>query len=119
MRKARSTAGPPRYLYTVTLHTGDKAVQLPVTAETPEQATVEAARFWGIPWTRALQDMDVEQGRELPRRLCPRCGNYVFESQEDYCEKCRRELAVEKENLRRRAARYFREQANGERRENG
>ena len=115
MRAKKTITGRPRFLWMVRLHTPDKVMTLPVAAETQEEATVEAAKFWGISWASAVRDMEVEKRSEYPKRLCPRCGNYLWDPEADYCEKCRRELAVEQENLRRRKERYYREQAIKER----
>lgn len=90
---------------------------IPVIAEDREQATVKAAAFWGVPWTKVAADCAVEKIRELLPHNCPRCGRYVFDSAEDYCPACRDLLRHEEEALQKRKAAYYREQAAAEKKE--
>lgn len=115
MAQRRETAGPAKLRrYTVKLHQHgqEKPSELPVVAENREQATVEAARIWGVSWARHVCDMDVTGGEEaILRRLCPRCGAFIFERKEDYCPACRVAIRQDAENLKLRERRYYREQA--------
>lgn len=89
---------------------------VPVTADTREQATVKAAALWGVPWARVAADCDVEKRYEILPHNCPKCGNYVYDPEEEYCTRCRVALRQDEERLQRRKAGYYREQAIQEKR---
>lgn len=49
-----------------------------VTAQTPEEAGVAAARVWGVPWSKVAAFLDVRQEGTAYRRRCPACGREFF-----------------------------------------
>ncbi len=83
---------------------------IPVIAEDKEQATVKAAKFWGVPWNKVVAECTVEFIRELIPHNCPDCGTYVFESEEEYCPACKFRLKAEENIMRKRKAEFFRKQ---------
>lgn len=58
-----------------------------VVADTWEQATVAAARFWGIPWGRFVAHMELERKLEARKNVCIKCGR-VFFGRGTMCQSC-------------------------------
>ena len=89
---------------------------LPVVADNAELATVEAARIWGVPWTRIAFDAEAKKESEILPRVCVKCRRALYEAGEKYCPACRAAIRSDEENVRRRKARWYREQAIREKR---
>ena len=52
-----------------------------------QQATVEAAFWWEVPWKKVAADCDVVKIGDIPRNVCVDCGK-VFNREGMRCEIC-------------------------------
>ena len=60
-----------------------------VIAKDWEQATVEAARFWGISWTANVANMDLLEKLEARKNVCLKCGKFFYGTSESgLCQRC-------------------------------
>lgn len=81
-------------------------VQVPVMAPDWEQATVQAARFWGANWGKIFWQCELVRKTEVLRNVCCRCGKH-FNGDGVECEPCRKIRAVEERNARAAEQRYW------------
>lgn len=72
-----------------------------VIADNWEQATVKAAKFWGVKWKDVAFFCDLEKTMEARRGVCLKCRRIIYSSRE-LCEDCAHALQVEDEQARRR-----------------
>lgn len=77
-----------------------------VAAEDWERATVEAARFWDVPWGKYVAGMELLQRKEAHRHLCCRCGR-MFNAEGTLCEACQKILHTEEQETARRLKRTW------------
>lgn len=80
-----------------------------VTAENWELATVEAAKFWGVPWREVAAKC--EQKHRIvgaPRNICCRCRR-VYYGALPMCDMCKKEAMLEEQRLRRALKRAYAE----------
>ena len=76
-----------------------------VNAPNWEQATVEAAKWWEVPWGKVAALCECERQEKVPRHVCVRCGQ-IFNGDGIRCTKC--EIVERDRELNRRArARKF------------
>ena len=75
--------------------------EIMVCADTAEEAGVEAARLWGVPWTKIAAMLDAEDHGVSWRVTCPACSR-VFPSATERAGRC---PACEKLH-RQRAAKF-------------
>lgn len=52
-----------------------------------EQATVEAAAWWQVPWRTVAAECEATKVGDLPRNVCARCGK-IFHAEGLLCEMC-------------------------------
>ncbi len=77
-----------------------------VSAPNWEQATVEAARFWDVPWRKVAALCECHKTAEVNRNVCVNCG-VIFHGEGPLCTKCGL-IARDKEmNRRARERRYY------------
>ena len=98
-----ATARKRDYLWFIT---APGHVQVPVVAPDWEQATVQAARFWGANWGKIFWQCELVRKTEVIRNVCCRCGKH-FNGDGVECEPCRRIRAVEERNARAAEQRYW------------
>lgn len=67
-----------------------------VQAESWEMATVEAAKFWGLPWGKLVAEMQCEGIWRAFRHVCHRCGR-IFNGEGMVCDACRRAMETDRE----------------------
>ena len=67
-----------------------------VLAESWEQATVEAARGWGVPWGKVVAQMHCECSYRAAKHVCARCGR-IFNGDGALCSACEQTLETERE----------------------
>lgn len=78
-----------------------------VQAENWEQATVEAAKWWEVPWGKVAAMCELQKKEDLPRLVCVKCHEIVYgmERGQTMCAKCacieRDRRDSEKANARR------------------
>lgn len=72
-----------------------------VVADSWEQATVEAAKFWGIPWGKAVAKMELERKLEARKNVCIKCGR-VFFGPGTMCQSCEKGTQQELEITKKR-----------------
>lgn len=76
-----------------------------------ELATVEAAKWWDVPWGKVAAECSLQKKAELPRNVCAECGNIFYGRDGDRvrCAMC--EATARSRESERRAAevRYWRE----------
>lgn len=80
---------------------------MPVIAESWEQATVEAARLWGVRWGAVAALCELEEKRPVIRNVCCRCGTW-FHGSGVVCDHCRSEAEIEERRVRAAKKNYFR-----------
>ncbi|MCQ2439455.1 MAG: hypothetical protein MJ074_06810 [Oscillospiraceae bacterium] len=79
-----------------------------VVAPNWEQATVEAARFWGVPWGQVASKC--EQKNKIigaPSNVCGRCGR-IYYGVMPLCEACKLTVQTEEALLRESRNRAYR-----------
>ena len=78
-----------------------------VIAPTWELATVEAAKFWDVPWREvAAHCVEKQKIVSPPRNICKRCGHF-FQGALPMCDVCKKEAKLEEAHLRRRLSRAY------------
>lgn len=82
-------------------------VTAPVIAEDWELATVEAARFWGVPWATVAAQCELQEKRPVVKCVCCRCGTW-FHGSGVMCDHCRSETEIEERRVKAAKQRYFR-----------
>ena len=88
-----------------------------VAADNWEQATLEAARYWGVPWRRIAARCELVEKSIYVRNICPKCGR-MFNREGVLCTVCReseRSYREERERSAKAAAakeirRFYREE---------
>ena len=72
-----------------------------------EQATVEAAKWWEVPWGKVAALCECERQEIVPRHVCVRCGQ-IFNGDGIRCTKC--EIVERDRELNRiaRARKFYR-----------
>lgn len=79
-----------------------------VSAENWELATVEAAKFWGVPWGKVAALCECKQKIVgAPRNICCRCKRTYFGTP-PLCGACREAMKTEEKLLRRARERAYR-----------
>lgn len=79
-----------------------------VSAENWELATVEAAKFWGVPWGKVAALCECKQKIVgAPRNICCRCKRTYFGAP-PLCGACREAIKTEEQLLRRARERAYR-----------
>lgn len=81
-------------------------VQVPVVAADWEQATVQAARFWDVPWAKIFCQCELVRKTVVIRNVCCRCGKH-FNAPGVECEPCRMIRATEEQNEKAAERRYW------------
>ncbi len=79
-----------------------------VSAVSWEQATVEAAAWWDVPWKEVAALCECERTEEVRRNVCVQCGQ-IFHGQGLRCTRCEVAERDRELNRRARARRYYRE----------
>lgn len=82
-------------------------VTAPVIAESWEQATVEAARFWGVRWGAVAAMCELQEKRPVVKNVCYKCGAY-FHGSGVVCDHCRSEAEIEERRMQAAKKNYFR-----------
>ena len=77
-----------------------------VAAEDWERATVEAARFWGVPWAKIFCQCELVRKSEVLRNVCIRCKRH-FNGEGVECEPCQKLRAIEEKEAQAAARRYW------------
>ena len=73
-----------------------------VIAPTWELATVEAAKFWEVPWREVAAYCEMKRKIvALARNICKRCGRYIFSGEPPLCDGCLKEAKLEEAELQR------------------
>ena len=79
-----------------------------VSAPNWEQATVEAAKWWDVPWKTVAAMCECHKTAAVQRNVCQRCG-VIFHGQGVLCTKCglvERDLEL---NRKANSRRFYRE----------
>ena len=95
---------PPQHLWWVRHPECGLAV---VDAPNWEQATVEAAAWWAVPWREVAALCECEREEIVPRHVCICCGK-IFNGSGFRCTKCEIIERDKRLNQRARARRYYR-----------
>ena len=75
-----------------------------------EQATVEAAIWWQVPWGKVAAECEVSKIGDLPRNVCMECGK-IFHAEGLLCELCAAKARDAELNRVANARRFWREMA--------
>ena len=94
---------PPQHLWWVRHPECGLAV---VDAPNWEQATVEAAAWWEVPWKEVVALCECEREEVVPRHVCICCGK-IFNGDGFRCAKCEIVERDKRLNQRARARRYY------------
>ena len=90
-----------------------------VTASCEELAGVEAARFWGVPWTKVAAYINGQRVSSAYRRKCVKCGKEYFTASiaEKYgrCPACEKRAAAAKAAANREMEQAYRRRRERER----
>lgn len=81
-------------------------VQVPVIAQDWEQATLEAAQFWGVKWAEIFWQCELVKKTEVIRNMCCRCKRF-FNGEGVECEPCRKLRAAEEAEEQAARRRYW------------
>lgn len=93
-------------------HTRGEFPHVWVGADNWEQATVEAARVWDVPWGKVAAYCVEEQKKPALRNVCAKCGRF-FNGAGDLCDQC---IDVQKAEAQRTdyyRRKYYRRHAGG------
>ncbi len=72
-----------------------------------ELATVEAAKFWQVPWREVAAACEMKKRIVgAPRNVCCRCGKTYFGAP-PMCSFCQKDQRLEEEHLRRKLNRAY------------
>ena len=78
-----------------------------VIADNWELATVEAAKFWQVPWREVAAACEMKKRIVgAPRNVCCRCGKTYF-GEPPMCSFCQKDQKLEEEHLRRKLIRAY------------
>lgn len=77
---------------------------VPVIAASWEQATVQAAEWWGVPWGKVAARCECRRKFEAVHCVCQRCGRW-FSGAGTLCEFCETLLKEEENRTRQRIRR--------------
>lgn len=78
-----------------------------VIADNWELATVEAAKFWQVPWREVAAACEMKKRIVgAPRNVCCRCGKTYFGAP-PMCSFCQKDQRLEEEHLRRKLNRAY------------
>lgn len=81
-----------------------------VIADSWEQATVEAAKWWDVPWGKVAALCEEEKKEPLMRGMCCECGAKIWsEGGRVRCGKCESIARAEEQSRKARDKRFFRE----------
>lgn len=79
-----------------------------VVAESWELATVEAAKFWDVPWKEVASRCEMKQKiTGAPRNICCKCGKTYF-GRPPMCTACEKNERFEEAEMQRRLRRAYR-----------
>ncbi len=78
-----------------------------VSAPNWEQATIEAAKWWDVPWREAVVLCECEKSMQIPRNVCVRCGQ-IFHGDGLYCARCEAAERIEAMRRAAKARQYYR-----------
>lgn len=96
----------------------DTGATVPVIAEDWPLATVEAARFWAVPWGKYVHQMELERTMDYRPSICIKCGKYrtamMDEEGTGLCMACKKAAEEEK---KLNEARYWKQIHRNNRRE--
>lgn len=95
----------PEYIWWVSHPDHTVAV---VRAQNWEQATVEAAEWWGVPWAKVASMCEARKMERAPRCVCVKCG-IVFHGESLRCARCEAEARDAELNYQEQNRRYWRE----------
>ena len=78
--------------------------EVPVTADSWEEAVMAAAELWGVSFARVAAYCDCAEKHRVTVTTCPRCKRNVYncEDQDGLCDRCRKVAAAERAELRLR-----------------
>lgn len=79
-----------------------------VSAPNWEQATVEAARWWDVPWREVAALCECERTENARRNVCVGCG-MIFHGEGIRCARCEAVRRDEELNRAARERRFYRE----------
>lgn len=80
-----------------------------VVAPNWEQATVEAAAFWDVPWAGVAAKCEPKSKTVgAPRNVCCKCGRTYF-AEPPLCGSCKKVIAIEEKELKQSLARAYKE----------
>lgn len=79
-----------------------------VSAPNWELATVEAARWWDVPWKEVAALCECERTEKVRRNVCTGCG-MIFHGEGLRCAKCEAVRRDEELNRAARERRFYRE----------
>lgn len=66
-----------------------------------ERATVAAAEFWGVKWAKIACDCKEVNKFEVRTSVCQRCGHRMYNQPIGICDKCRKIIQIENEQIKR------------------
>lgn len=98
-----ATAKKRDYLWFVT---APGHVQVPVVAPDWEQATLEAAHFWGVSWAKIFWQCELVKKTDVMKNVCCRCKRY-FNGEGVECDPCRKLRFTEEQNARAANRQYW------------
>lgn len=79
-----------------------------VSAPDWELATVEAARWWDVPWREVAALCECERMEKVRRHVCVDCGT-IFHGDGPFCGRCEAVRRNEELNRAARRRRFYRE----------
>lgn len=81
-----------------------------VLADNWELATVAAAEYWGVPWSKIAADCYEINHHKAMRNICIRCGNVYF-GEPPFCDRCIEKAKADRNAARRVAGKYWKQQS--------
>ena len=79
-----------------------------VSAPNWEQATVEAAKWWDVPWREVAAMCECVKVEKIVRNICVDCGT-IFHGEGPLCAKCAVAKRDRELNRKARERRFYRE----------